>query len=245
MSTPTTLLPFQPALMSTAQLAAISLAWPATPSEPTICTNFNCVSGSPGAKATVWTAGRRAPRPCRAGHPQPGRAWLDGLIGGVDAGQRAWLTSTFAAHRRADPRRPALCACEAESAARTTPHAGPGPSSSCLVRAGATSPTIRVRSRRVGATGAGGLDGVAPGCADRPMRSPSRHKQPASHGTSARTRYATRRSPTHWMPGATPRRADPRPPRRPQNHRALRPRPRQPRPARCALPHRLRRRRLT
>ena len=41
------------------------------------------------------------------------------------------------------------------------------------------------------------------------------------------------------------RRPDPRPPRRPQDHRALRPRPRQPRPARRALPHRLRRRRVT
>ena len=45
--------------------------------------------------------------------------------------------------------------------------------------------------------------------------------------------------------GAPSRRADPRPPRRPQNHRALRPRPRQPRPARRALPHRLRRWRVT
>jgi integrase/recombinase XerD len=38
--------------------------------------------------------------------------------------------------------------------------------------------------------------------------------------------------------------ADPGPPRRPQDHRTLRPRPRQPRPSRRPLPHRLRRRRL-
>ena len=41
-----------------------------------------------------------------------------------------------------------------------------------------------------------------------------------------------------------PRRPDPRPPRRPPNHRALRPRPRQPRPTRRSLPDRIRRRRL-
>jgi integrase/recombinase XerD len=45
--------------------------------------------------------------------------------------------------------------------------------------------------------------------------------------------------------GAPSRRPDPRPPRRPQDHRALRPGPRQPRPARRALPHRLRRRCLS
>ena len=43
---------------------------------------------------------------------------------------------------------------------------------------------------------------------------------------------------------AAPRRAYPRPTRRPPNHRALRPRPRQPRPPRSPLPHRLRRRRV-
>jgi hypothetical protein len=43
----------------------------------------------------------------------------------------------------------------------------------------------------------------------------------------------------------TARRPDPRPPRRPTDHRALRPRPRKPRPPRRPLPHRLRRRRLT
>lgn len=40
------------------------------------------------------------------------------------------------------------------------------------------------------------------------------------------------------------RRAEPRPPRRPPHHRALRPGTRQPRPTRRPLPHRLRRRRL-
>jgi site-specific recombinase XerC len=45
--------------------------------------------------------------------------------------------------------------------------------------------------------------------------------------------------------GPSTRRSDPRPPRRPENHRALRPPPRKPRPARRPLPHRLRRRCLS
>ena len=55
-------------------------------------------------------------------------------------------------------------------------------------------------------------------------------------------RHAAITSPRRRGPAA--RRADPRPPRRPAHHRALRSRPRQPRPPRRPLPHRLRRRRL-
>jgi site-specific recombinase XerD len=64
-----------------------------------------------------------------------------------------------------------------------------------------------------------------------------RHNQPPLVAPRGDHQRARRRR-------ATTRRADPRPSRRPENHRALRPRPRQPRPTRRPLPHRLRRRRV-
>ena len=68
-------------------------------------------------------------------------------------------------------------------------------------------------------------------------RHPPAHQPPLAAACGDHQRPRRRRPP--------PRRADPGPPRRPANHRALRPSPRQPRPPRRPLPHRLRRRRLT
>ncbi|WP_186815323.1 hypothetical protein [Terrabacter aerolatus] len=54
MTSTTILLPFQPATMSKAQLAAVSfLARYA--GQPTICMRFSCASGSPGARPTGST----------------------------------------------------------------------------------------------------------------------------------------------------------------------------------------------
>jgi lactoylglutathione lyase len=69
----------------------------------------------------------------------------------------------------------------------------------------------------------------------------SRHPAPQQSSLVAarRDHQRTRRRRT------TTRRSNPRPPRRPTHHRALRPRPRQPRPPRRPLPHRPRRGGLT
>ena len=53
MTGPSTLLPFQPATMSTAQLAAVS-TWPATRAARTSCTPSSCGSASAGARTTGW-----------------------------------------------------------------------------------------------------------------------------------------------------------------------------------------------
>jgi hypothetical protein len=52
LSSPTTLLPFQPIAMSPAQLAAVSYL-PTTPVAPTTSTRSSYAAGSPGARATA------------------------------------------------------------------------------------------------------------------------------------------------------------------------------------------------
>ena len=67
-------------------------------------------------------------------------------------------------------------------------------------------------------------------------------RHPPSHQPALAAARGDHQRPRRRRPAA--RRPDPRPARRPANHRALRPRPRQPRPPRRPLPHRLRRRRI-
>ena len=102
MSASTSVLPFQPAPMSTALLARCP-SWPTTPAGPTPCTPSSCGSGSPGARAmgsTRWSGSSGAH--VELYHPPPRRLGPDGLLGDHDAARHPGVLPVRT-HRWSDP----------------------------------------------------------------------------------------------------------------------------------------------
>ena len=126
MSSPTTLLPFQPATMSTAQLAAVSyLARYSGRTHALYAYQLRRWFALVRDQRT-GPAGRDPARPRRALHPPARRVRADGLLGGDDDARRARVTSGSPTST-ASSRRPRRLRPAAEGAPRRVPHPGPGP----------------------------------------------------------------------------------------------------------------------
>jgi hypothetical protein len=188
MSSPTTLLPFQPATMSTAQLAAVSfLARYSGRSHRLYQLQLREWFAWCGRNALDPLVGIQ---PCarRAVHPQPGRARPDGLIRGVDD-ERGPRLLPLRAHRRARPGRPGGVRPAAEGSARRVPHPRPGPARADPVPAGRPDPHRPPRRSRVPArhqrlTRLRGRSGADRGLRRHPARPP--RPAPGREGQQAR-----------------------------------------------------------
>ena len=184
MSTPRTLLPCQPATMSTAQLAAVSFLARYSGRTHHLY-QFQLREWFAWCeRSRARPAGRGAEGARRAVHSQLGRARSDGLQRGVDDERGAWLLHVRA-HRRCDHRRPGGVRPVAEGAARRVPHPRAGPAGADPVPAGRPDdhrPPRRagVPPRRQRATGFGGRGGT-----DRGLRGVAA-RGTASCGWSAR-----------------------------------------------------------
>ena len=147
MSASTTLLPFQPATMSTAQLAAVSfLARYSGRTHALYAYQLKRWFGWCESQR-ARSAGRDPARPCRAVHPWSRRVRADGLLGGDDDARRARVLPVRA-HRRADLGRPGDLRPVAEGAPGRVPHPGVGPPRADPVPAGR--PDDHCPSRRAG-----------------------------------------------------------------------------------------------